>query len=67
MDNGINRDEIPKAHSFTLTHCADPMCGPHIIANGPDGKPVIEIVMDRNQGMKTALGIMSIISDKVGE
>jgi hypothetical protein len=67
MADQIDRSTIPQAHSFTLTQCEDPMCGPHIIANDRHGRPIVEIVMSREQGMKTATGILSIISGKVGE
>lgn len=66
MDGHIDRREIPKAHSFTLTHCEDPDCGPHIIGNDQHG-PLLEIVMNKEQGMQLAMGILAIVSGKVGK
>jgi hypothetical protein len=63
----IDRSNIPRATSYSLGTCGDPNCGPHILANDKDGRPIIEIVMSREQGMRAAMSILAIISGKVGE
>ena len=57
-----DRENIPKAYSFDICKCADPNCGPHVIAVDANGKPMAEIVMSKMSTMGAIATMLDIVN-----
>jgi hypothetical protein len=62
----MERQDIPRAHGFLVAYCADPNCGPHIIALDADEEPMCEMVIAPRSVPKMVMAMSECLTKPMG-